>query len=166
MHLCFFFFLTSIESHTWEIWRNVLFLNWKTQLWSKWNGINYLFHNYPLKEELGLILITDVSSSFIINQIDCQSAFWKTFSLPPPPATENKLLLWVLRKRLMVLAIYLRKSVFYCAFHFSPRSLWKAWLVSSLIKLHSEVTREHNPFHHQKQISKESKVYVTWPTVF
>ena len=91
------FFLTSIVSHTWEIWRNVLFLNWKTQLWSKWNGINYLFHNYPSKEELGLILITDVSSSFIINQIDCQSAFWKTFSLPPPPATENKLLLWVLR---------------------------------------------------------------------
>ena len=61
------------------------------------NGINDLFRNYPLKGELELILITDVSSSFIINQIDCQSAFWKTFSLPPPPAAENKLLVCVLR---------------------------------------------------------------------
>lgn len=77
--------------------REMFFSKWKNSAVVWMNGINYLSHNYPLKGELELILITDVSSSFIINQIDCQSAFWKTFSLPPPPAPENKLLLWVLR---------------------------------------------------------------------
>lgn len=86
---CFF----PIQTHTWKH-RELLFSKWENWAVVWMNGINYLFHNYPLKGELELILTTDVSSSFIINQIDCQSAFWKTFSLPPPPAPENKLLLW------------------------------------------------------------------------